>query len=300
MGSLLGDGQSRIFDRQLILKDDEKVTVRILNPQEPAPPIWTHTARDAQGRFLDVLCVGSMQGCPMCAVNKEPEFANLENRDRPYPIRKRYAKAVWVFDRQKALLLIGAEVWKNIDTLHTTFGSVEGHNIVVARLRRDRVQYIVHDGGTAEFTLPAGIPIPAAQEYIDWLKENLTLIKIAKPVPGQPVLASAPAGGTSVMDVAKNAPAQSAPVTPPPATPPPAQPQPAAPQPQASQPSADNPDHKKLVEEMKQLIHMKLDATELSRCMKEVTSRTSRMTEFNVEELNQLIAKYKEVVKKAI
>src|SRR3989304_2543126 len=140
MSSLLDDGGGRYFNDVFRIKDDEKAKIRLLDGTL-AKKFWTHTAKDQSGKFIEVWCVGSKQGCRMCKVNAHPDYANLENRDRPYPSRARFVKPVYVYEHGKVELLVGVEIWQQIDSIHSMFGSVLDHDLLVLRKKKERVIY---------------------------------------------------------------------------------------------------------------------------------------------------------------
>jgi hypothetical protein len=256
------------------MKDDEQIRIRLLGG-DLAQRVFKHTAKDETGRFLDVLCVGPQGGCKMCKANARPEFKDVDKRFKPYPTGMKYVKPVYVYGEDKVKLLAGVEVWKQIDAVHSMFGSALDRDIIIKRTKEIRVIYRAQADAPTPFQKTfTPDQIPPVKDYIDWLKENLkqavfldeeALASTASSVP-----ATTPAATSGAFTTGAEAAPAAGPVD----------------------------EKKKLIDDFHALMNQDMDGTAVTQTMAKVTGgRTSKLTDFTVEELKSLIKEYKTLKK---
>ena len=189
--SWLNQGKrSSAFASVLKIVAGQRVVVRLLD-QTPAEEIWKHTARSPSGMFVKVLCTNTYEDkarCPLCLVNGNEKYKEIANRDRPYPISSENAKAVWVYEENKAKLLVGSDVWKRIDMVYQDNGDIFGCDLSISRsgAESNRVVYNVRALESSTFSQeydPESIPKIA--DYLQFLRDNVKKIHVIEP--GDPI-----------------------------------------------------------------------------------------------------------------
>ena len=169
--------------------ENQKRIIRIFDKAEPIS-VWRHVpCRTAEGRFLKAYCRGDFDNivdkCPLCLFNKTEKYRDLKGKDMPFPKSSEYVKAVWSYEDNKPMLLVGNDVWRRIDAILATNVDIFSYDITVSRIdEKDKpTTYgasILPD--RKEFSKvidPA--TIPSVETYIDWLKDNLTKVHVTIP-----------------------------------------------------------------------------------------------------------------------
>jgi len=183
---------------------NQKHIIRIMDKSEPLS-VWRHTARTMEGRFTMAFCRGDFDNvvdkCPLCLVNSSEKYRDLKGKDRPFPKGSEYVKAVWSYDDNKPMLLVGNDVWRKIDGILATGVDIFKYDITVSRVdEQDKpTSYgvsILPDRVIFDKVVDPST-IPLATDYEQWLKDNLAKVSITVP-------ANVGAGGALGRDVDSN------------------------------------------------------------------------------------------------
>jgi len=167
----------------LQVKADQKYTIRLLN-DDPPVQLWRHACRDTYGKFVKALCVGNRNGCKLCERNAEDRFAGLKNKDKPYPIASEYVKVVWVYQEKRPMLIVGNDIWRQLDVLFAQDINITDRDFSIVRSDQNkRVTYQVIALAPAPFTETVDMAtMPTPESYKGWLMENVQ--KVALPTVG--------------------------------------------------------------------------------------------------------------------
>lgn len=201
MSSLLEGGKSRVYDAMVYLKDDDKIRIRLLDPDKPAKKVFIHSCKNSTGQFIEVLCHGLREGCKFCQENRLDKYTGLKNSELPHPGRTRYVKPVYVYDKNKVMLLGGKEVWTQIDTIHSMFGSAYDRDIIIMRKKTDRVTYIAQSDIVGPFTVKLDpTQYPKVEDYVSWLDSNVSEAVLVGDMQVAPTASAATQTGKSPQD----------------------------------------------------------------------------------------------------
>jgi hypothetical protein len=188
--TILGGGsKGGYLDSVLFFKADQKYTVRIFDPSN-AVEIWKHNCRTSDGKYVKVLCINDFNDrtkCPLCNVNNKEKYAGFKPKDKPYPKSSEYAKAVWVYEDSAVKLMVGNEIWRNIDVIYSSGCDVHDKDISVVRKDGNRVTYTVVPLAPSEFKVKIDeSAIPKVADYLEYLTKNISRIDLVGGPPANP------------------------------------------------------------------------------------------------------------------
>jgi hypothetical protein len=166
----------------LQFKPDAKYTVRLLDDKAPIS-IWRHACRDSFGKFVKALCIGDRNGCKLCKVNAQDKYTGLKNKDKPYPKASEYAKAVWVYEEKRPMLIVGNDIWRQLDVMFTNGINLTDRDFSIIRTDKNKqVSYQAISLSPSAFTEVVDESlVPTVESYVKWLTDNIEKVALVVP-----------------------------------------------------------------------------------------------------------------------
>ncbi len=166
----------------LYFQKNQRYVVRLLDDVLPELVMF-HSCPEA-GLYINVLCIGSRQGCRLCEVNSREEHVQKDAGKKPYPFRSQFVKAVWVYELKAMRFLVGKAVWeKQIKPLGERYGTLANRDLEIIRQDTNgQVSYTAVPIDVAPFTIVVDPKtIPSIKPYKEWLQSNINKINLLSP-----------------------------------------------------------------------------------------------------------------------
>lgn len=172
----------------MFFKPNQKRIVRLFNKEEPIS-VWRHTCRTSEGRFIKAYCRGDFDNikdkCPLCLVNTSEKYRDLKGKDKPFPKSSEYVKAVWSYDDDKPMLLVGNDIWRRIDAVLAQGVDIFKYDIAVSRIDEESKPTYYNAAALPDRMafdkVIDPVTVPAVETYIQWLKDNLGKVPVTVP-----------------------------------------------------------------------------------------------------------------------
>ena len=153
---------------------NEKATIRLLDDSPPVS-VWRHATHDSYGKFVKALCVGDRNGCRLCKENEPQRLAGIKPKDQYHPKASEYVKAVWVYEEKRPMLVVGNDIWKQLDVMFANGVNLTNRDFsIVLTIDKKRYSYQVISLTETPFTVqvdPASIP--TVEAYTKYLTDNI-------------------------------------------------------------------------------------------------------------------------------
>jgi hypothetical protein len=233
----------------LQFKADGKYTVRLL---DDAPPlqVWRHACRDSFGKFLKALCIGDRNGCKLCKANEPQRAVGIKPKDQYHPKASEYVKAVWVYEEKRPMLIVGNDIWRQLDVMVANGVCLTDRDFSIVRTDKNKqVSYQVIALGPSPFQATVdATTIPSVESYVKYLETNIDKVPVLGN--GETPVAPAKTGGDPVPSFLTA--------------------QPPAPAPAQAPTSATTDDRKKLMDELSLTITKPFNSAAVAACQAKV------------------------------
>jgi hypothetical protein len=173
----------------LQFKPDGKHTVRLIDDKPPVQ-VWRHACHDSFGKFVKALCIGDRNGCRLCKENEPQRMVGIKPKDQHHPKASEYVKPVWVYEEKRPMLVVGNDIWRQLDVMFTNGVCLTDRDFSIVRTDKNKqVSYQVIALGPTPFqaTVEAET-IPSVEAYVKWLESNVERV----PTMGGGVVPTAP------------------------------------------------------------------------------------------------------------
>jgi len=245
----------------LRFKADDKFTIRMLDNNRPER-VFTHSTRNLRNQFVKFLCVGPKAGCTFCATNKEREVAHAKNKDKPFPTKLDYVKPVYVYEKDAVMLLIGVEVWQQIDFIESVSGNLSDKDIVVQARQQDRLTYFAQAAAVGPFNkqIDKAQASELMTKYTEYLRGNIKSVDNI-PQPQVSATASAEPAGAGAAEIEVSG------------------------------------DLKSVQDKLLFMVGDNMDTQALSKCFDKFASGKNKIKDLTIDECNKIIPAYQEMTK---
>lgn len=163
----------------LQFKPDGKYTVRLLDDKPPVQ-IWRHACRDSFGKFVKALCIGDRNGCKLCKDNEPQRAVGIKPKDQHHPKASEYVKAVWVYEENRPMFIVGNDIWRQLDVMFTNGVNLIDRDFSIVRTDKNKqVSYQVIALGPTPFQAKVDpTSIPTIESYVKWLESNIEKVSL--------------------------------------------------------------------------------------------------------------------------
>jgi len=158
----------------LQFKPDGKHTVRLIDDKPPVQ-VWRHACRDSFGKFVKALCIGDRNGCRLCKENEPQRMVGIKPKDQHHPKASEYVKPVWVYEEKRPMLIVGNDIWRQLDVMFTNGVCLTDRDFSIVRTDKNKqVSYQVIALAPTPFQVTVDPEsIPSTEAYVKWLESNV-------------------------------------------------------------------------------------------------------------------------------